>query len=255
LHTLANGSGILAFLKGLNPIDLYRILVKAGGAELLVNDIEILKQFRGPKLVFQYLQQELYPPYDEIPLEEQSSIAFHLSRSCWGDTPYLIRYSLGKEITNANVLSWKNDRGQTLLHCLTQNHIVYISGMDKLNDKSSEYKSRLKNEGDKSFVWRELIREYISAGASLHAVDTGGRTPLFNMIEKFVYCYDLFYLKMKWWHRKWTAIIQEWLADLETCGVDLFLYGKREKALFDGYRYNLYVFETRFYFRLSHLKT
>jgi len=225
-------------------------LVKSGATELLIDDIEILKQFRGPKVVFQYLQKELYPPYDEFPLQERSLIAIELLQSSWDNMPDMIRYSLGKEFTNSIVLSWGNDRGQSLLHQLNLNHLectwrlygVYTS-------KISEQKSRLKKLGGKSLVWRELIREYISAGAALHTVDKRGCTPLLYMITTYEKCYLWGDSNINWLHRRRSDFIQQWLADLEACGVDLLLYGKTEKTLFDKYyRYNLYVFGPRLLF-------
>ena len=238
MHAIANYSGALAFNKGLNPIDLYRVLVKAGAAELLIDDIDILRGFWGPKAAFQYLQQELYPPYDELPLEERFLIGVHFLESSWDDSPDLIRHALGKEFTSADILSWENDQGQSLLHQLNHNHLHCLYRMLT----ADQNKSRNKDESGKSFVWRELIREYISAGAALHAVDIRGCTPLLSLIG-FYDCSQTQDLIFRYWHRERAGDIQKWLSDLETCGVDLLLYGEREKALFEKhYRNNLYVY-------------
>lgn len=238
---MVNSAGILAFREGRNPLDIARLLISTGAGEIFVGNIDVFTHFRGPRYFFHYLQEQLYPPYHQFPLNERLLVAEQLSDCVWHNIPSLVKLSLGDEGISSEVLKWTNTNGRTLFHCLcsglASNSAPRPPGKARLMEENSgvelfdedldeEYMTRLV-EGA-WLPWRDLAIEFISAGAALSAVDEQGRTPLCTLIDSF---HAGSQIQSKKLFDRLIRILKGWIIDLFRHGVDLQQYGEREKLL------------------------
>jgi hypothetical protein len=191
------------------------------------------------EIVLQYLQENTFPAYEEMPVSSRVEVATVSRWRMWDNTPALIRKALrgGKDIAEA--ITWTNKNGETLLHvfvsALAWNSAAKVFPHSKPDTYTREpiYDNSVRDvdfkTGDNFGMWRELVRCCISAGASLEAVDLSMRTPLQALVDGF-------------WHRDLKSYLEKasgqleytlycWLADLTAAGVDLEKYGATESSI------------------------
>lgn len=138
----------------------------------------------------------------------------------WDNVPALIRKALrdGKDIAEA--ITWTDECGKTLLH-------VFVSAWAR---------NSFDPWGDFD-MWRELVRDCISAGASIEAVDLAKRTPLQALIDEFwpPGQFGLGDGQSDWSLERVSGQLEDilycWLADLAAAGVDLEKYGATESSI------------------------
>lgn len=220
------------------------MLVSAGASEDLIDDISVLEGFYGPKSMFKYLQQQMYPPYYDLPMSQRLNIANNLLYSRWHNIPDLIRMALTPdEQLGMQTLACGKDKGRTLLHSLAKftasfataskkdafsaGELVFDDGFDP--SSMSEF---IDNQHH-NFMYRKLLRELAGAGIPLHEIDQQGRSPFTILFESFApdlrsspeFCDpDHFLIQLD-------SVLRTWLLDLSMAGIDLELYGANEKAL------------------------
>jgi hypothetical protein len=105
--------------------------------------------------------------------------------------------------------------------CMIQNKNK-VRGQDDINDPNNP--------------WRRLIKDLVSAGASLHAIDNSKRSILSTIIHGPWTFFSSIKLaeKVKTSNKRFALISQVlsiWLSDLQEVGVDLMHYAADEKAL------------------------
>jgi hypothetical protein len=238
LHDIANAGALLKFRHKKDPLDISRLLISAGGAgEMLIGDLDVLTHFFGPKNLFHYLQQQLYPPYQQFPLSERLQVAEQLSLGVWHNIPFLIKLSLGDEGINSEVLEWTNNRCQTFLHRLCE-QMASISARKVFPRKDHLHVELYDEDLDEGYItklgdgalvpWRDLAIKFIIAGAAVSAVDVSGRTPLCTLIDSYHAGSRMQYKKML---DRLIQILEDWILNLFKNGIDLQHYGEREKAL------------------------
>jgi len=132
------------------------------------------------------------------------------------------------------VLHWVNDYHQSLLHLfaggLGHKQKSFGGGTTFDDNLPPAFLKQLRSSGDSRFMWRELIREFVSARAPLHKLDGQNRTPFWHLFNISSYYSSRF---------QHDFVVKMWLEDLLTCGVDLQKYGAEEYIVLRRNRDNL----------------
>ena len=234
LHTLSFWASVLTFNQKLPALDICRSLVDAGAIDALIDDVSVIARKNIPKAFLRYIQQQMHPPYHDIPLSKRFEIASRLRPGNWKNVPDLIRMTLGKNL-NREVVNYTDASGKTLLHHISrrlgnanflQNSVHAHSDNDE-GCNSDEWNKALEPESHRN-PWRILLRDVVAAGSPLHVMDNHGRTPLCRLIQEAI-----FSLSKQYFHkfRSLLKILNVWLIELYKCGVDLQQYGDIEAAL------------------------
>jgi hypothetical protein len=135
---------------------------------------------------------------------------------------------------NKEMVMHADESGFTLLHCVIYTFATYCcliinnphwapfySDDDALmKEDRTSYKSPRQ-------PWRELIKEVVTAGSFLYAVNKDRQSILGNIISV---CAN-YYFKPSNCIEVISQILDMWLFDLHEIGVDLAQYGAKEKAL------------------------
>jgi hypothetical protein len=191
------------------------------------------------EIVLQYLQENTFPPYEEMPVSSRVEVATTTRWHLWDNTPALMRKALrgGKDIAEA--ITWTNKDGETLLHvfvsALAWNSAIKVYPHSGPCTREPIYDNSVCDvnfeTGDNFGMWRELVRGCISAGASIEAVDLARRTPLQALIDAFWNPFR----DSNWSLEKVSGQLEYtlycWLADLAAAGVDLEKYGATESSI------------------------
>jgi len=211
------------FIKRSQPWETARLLISKGASEVLIDDITVVKYFNGPRSMFNFLQQLMYPSYREIPPQTRFDIAARICESRWHNIPAILSTLLRVEADfDKELLTLNNRWGHTLLHLLVigfvQTNIIRSRPDrhwdDSLSSEELEYMTTTKTN---SISWRPLIRKVIAAGADLNALDVWARTPLCSLIPR----YSVF-------GPEHVHLLKCWLEDLLYAGIDLVQYGALE---------------------------
>lgn len=163
---------------------ILRCLFNAGGSNRFASEIYTLIGFRGGKDVFQYLQQHTYTPYYELPLEDRFEVAYTVE-FWWSNAAELTRIALVQDRFDQETVVYTNVAGLTSLHIVTrgfaQNCCRFRAGEPFYDD----YNNTLAYEDihDPNNPWRVLVRDVITAGALLHAINSRLRSILGYIIS------------------------------------------------------------------------
>jgi hypothetical protein len=242
LHLLIEKGGLLSFHTGLDLFELYRLLLNAGADEILIDNVDVFRGYRGPVGNLKYLQQQAYPPYHRAPMRLRLDVAAPQLATAWHNMPAVLETLLdnnGK--INAEITEWTNEKEQTLLHLVlgafayVQIHLCLdFEGFPNNYLDGSLEKQDLETVSDTSNVHSLLCRHFIckliSAGAPLQSIDSDGHTLLTGMIYGFL---DWNFTNLSNWTvgRTLKALnkhLVDWLFTLLECGVDLQDYGAWE---------------------------
>lgn len=214
--------------------DVGRLLINAGASNVLIDDIDVLERFEGPKGMFKYLQQQVYPPYYSQPMCERFAIVEHLSSAEWHNTPDLMRLALCSGALSKEIALYSDKKGQTLLHHVARglaNTMATVGRFDveTVFDEGLDSRSPAQrlDPNDPNHAGRQLAREVINAGACLHTINHNRQTPLCSLIKEFT---DVFCSK-RLFFESLLNLLNNWLCDLYTACIDLEKYGNTEKAL------------------------
>lgn len=179
--------------------------------------------------MFQHLQEQIYPSYNDTALSTRLDIVSTKTNATWHNVPILIRKSLRDGRDLAEAITWTNERGENLLH-------LFVCAMARGSAAAAFSISSETGYGDlfESSLdqWRELVRDSISTGASIYAVDKEKRTPLDALVESFWSpLFDSYSKNSDKMFRQLESTIRWWLRDLVATGVDLNEYGATEYAI------------------------
>jgi hypothetical protein len=156
--------------------------------------------------------------------------------------PDLIRLVLGSSTLNAEMVTYKNSSGQTLLHLVASrlalgHHLPNHSNFYDLSDEGTDpiaWRSPF-NPDNQKHPWRVLLRDILSAGPFLHATDNHGRTPLSTLIRETLQSYSDQKLRN---FRALSQTLELWLVELYKAGVPLEHHGNQEATLSPRERVN-----------------
>jgi len=214
--------------------EVSRLLINAGAGQALIDDVDVFARFEGPKAMFRYLLQQVYPPYYTRPMCERFIIIEHLSSLDWHNTPDLIRLAISNGPLNQEMASYTDSQGQTLLHHVTRSLANNMGVMDRSDcetilDEGYDFRdtTRRLDPNHYNHAGRQLTREIIVAGADLHAISHERLTPLCELVRDFADAYSykvLFFESLR-------NLLYNWLHDLHMARVDLEKYGAVEQAL------------------------
>lgn len=206
------------------------MLVNAGTCQGLVRETDALLNFHGEEDLFQYLQQQIYPSYYGLPLAERLKVAYSMT-STWPQGASLSKLALtqgqfnnksANHVGNGNITPLHHAAFQLTRYCCMIQNKNRVSGRDDVNDSNNP--------------WRRLIKDLVSAGASLHAIDDSKRSILSTIIQGTWAFFSSIKLaeKLKTSNKRFALISQIlniWLSDLQEVGVDLVRYAVDEKVL------------------------
>jgi len=149
----------------------------------------------------------------------------------------LFQALLGAKGLNTSLAMAEGEGGETILHilarCISNDYFrdseIYFDNdlgwdqdhFDRIQTDCREYR----------LPYRKLVRECLAAGANPNAVDAWGLSPLFKITHYFKIHNEQVASQKPFDHLK--EILEEWLEDLFTCGVDLQEYGEEEMLYFD----------------------
>jgi hypothetical protein len=238
---LIENGGILSFHTGLDLFELYRLLLNAGADEILIDNVDLFRSYRGPVNSLKYLQQQAYPPYHRTPMRLRLDVAAEQLASAWHNMPAVLETLLDNNgRINAEITEWSNVKEQTLLHLVlsafayVQIHSYGLFGpSQRYLDGSLETQDIVTVDNMSkahSLLYRRFVRKLVSAGASLQSIDSYGDTLLTGMIDRFLT--QLFDSPPNWNVGRTLKALNEhlgdWLFDLFEYGVDLQDYGAWE---------------------------
>lgn len=209
------------------------MLVDAGACNGLICETDALLVFRGDKSVFRYLQQQVYPPYYELPMDQRIRVAESMDFR-WPNAADLTQMALTPGQFSKEVVTFADEDEYTVLHCVTDVFARYCCWFNRNPHLIDAYNnSNSNNHGyedieDPNNSWRRLIKDIITAGALLHAVNYDRRSILGNII--WTICSNQ-YIQDKTLFIGILQVLNIWLLDLQEVGVDLARYGSDEKAL------------------------
>jgi hypothetical protein len=207
-------------------LDICRLFIESGAADLLIEDISILGGFHGFRAGLRYLQQQVFPPYFETRLEERFKIAYNVARQGWDNGPELLRMTVSAGRITNDIATYVDVFGNNLLHLMSvriaQSYFSY--DLDGFSDEEPDY--HRPDAANSINGWHRLAREAITAGADVSAINKNNSTVLQSLLTSFGN-YWLFPPTFGFW-RYLMSLLNSWLIDLESCEIDLSSYGKEE---------------------------
>ena len=233
LHTTTHWASHLTFHHRRPASDICRLLVGKGPVDSLIDDVTVLVRKNAPTELVKYLQQQMYPAYDTLPVSKRFELATYFRSGGWMNTPQLIRMALGASL-DAAVISYEDPSGHTLLHQIGRrwstdigrNSSVRTDDYDEATDVT-EWR-RMFDADNERFPWRVLLRDVVCAGSSVSATDKHGRTPLCTLIRESILIYSGRDFRN---FRVLDRLLNIWLIELHKAGTDLITYGEQEIAL------------------------
>lgn len=208
---------------------LCRLLLRSGASDLLIEDTSVLENTNAPISLVRCIQQEMYPSFSELSLRRRIDI-LGSGDGQWHNRPALLRSSFvhGSSISS-EVLNWADWRQDSFLHLFARALASIVcspphdTGLPCDQDLHPEDIKQLSVSRDGSFLWRGIIKDFVSAGAQLHAINAMGETPFWVLLRTA--------MRTKPLAADYSALVASWLSDLLICGVDLQAYGAEEHAI------------------------
>ncbi|TVY45721.1 hypothetical protein LSUB1_G000383 [Lachnellula subtilissima] len=227
LHFLTRFASSLTFEKNVEVMELFRLLLRSGASELLIEDTSVLEKINAPISLVRCIQQEMYPSFSDLSLRKRIDLLV-CAYGNWHHIPALLRSSFvnGSSISS-EVLNWVNSRQESFLHLfaetLAENVCFPLRGVEIKFDETlhPEVIKQLRVSQDHSFVWRGIIKDFVSAGAPLHGINAMDKTPFWVLLDT----------SRAWIPTNNSSVVASWLTDMLTCGVDLQAYGAEEHAI------------------------
>jgi hypothetical protein len=112
----------LAFNDNVDIMGACRLLLKSGASDLLIEDTGVLEGTNAPISLFRCIQQEMYPPFSDLPLRNCLNVLAPQFKIRWHNIPILLQSSFvsGSGI-EPEALNWVNESHQSLLHLFAEN--------------------------------------------------------------------------------------------------------------------------------------
>ena len=233
LHTVTYWASHLTFHHRRPASDICRLLIGKGAVDTLIDDVTVIARRNTPTALLRYLQQQMYPPYESLPVSKRFELAKYFHSGGWFNMPDLIIIALGGSL-NQVVTSYRDPRGHTLLHQLGRRWASSVGGRnerfhtDDVDDaRDSTVWRRAFDSANHTHPWRMLLCDTILGGSPLSPVDKHGRTPLCILIRETIFKYSGRLFRNFW---KLHKLLNIWLIELHKAGVDLQKYGEQEVA-------------------------
>jgi len=220
--------------------NIIRYFLESGADEDLVDNVRILKNFEGSTSTFKYLQDQFFPPYKTLPINDISRIICEMtSQVHYADVASdLLDLQLG-DIELCQMIKYAEQTGTSLLNLVFE-YLFNVYHLNIFSSPGGTY-AILKNE---TYPGRCLVRRLIQSGASLHyppPIDKikdcldwdnkhGGVTPLWAFVEECLSHPDMKFSQALLLMEK--LLREVWLADLVLLDVDLERYGRDEYACY-----------------------
>jgi hypothetical protein len=228
-------------------IDLCHLLINAGASDVQPMRRQIKEAssyyypdfswYNGSPALLQFLKLQMYPPFDDLSMEVRLEILRGIIFWQYESAPDIFRLASGGANFNKEILAAKDYNGWTVLHWI---------GLALSERKSSGLKPCYISGQAAGYLlrhtlcyssnhcgWNALLRDVLSAGSLLHAVDDEGRTPLCVLLIWF----RALPKQTEYWNRDakmiqyLSCILYTWICDLNASGIDLQQYGEMETAL------------------------
>jgi len=232
-------------------IDLCRLIINTGASdsEPLHRQIKEASGYSYPDFhwyygspaLFRFLQRQMYPPWDEVPLEARLDIIKGIIFWQHENARDIFRLALGganfnREMKRETLAATDYD-GWTVLHWigLALSEKKY-SGLKPCHISRQGAGYLLRHtpcHSSNHCDWSAFLRDVLSAGSLLHAIDNEGRTPLCVLLIWF----RTLPKQMEYWNRDvkmiqyLSCILYTWIYELNASGIDLQQYGEMETAL------------------------
>ncbi|KAL2071721.1 hypothetical protein VTL71DRAFT_12956 [Oculimacula yallundae] len=232
LHEALWSGGVNTF-RGGGSSDINRLLLSAGGVDILIDDPTILRHYLGSVKNLQYLYEEAGPITKSGPLfsaQTRMTFAAKATWANWPNVPFLVEYWLNLGyIENGELRNWVDSCGQTLLHMIARSFAQINSIDDEIYPKldesfSPESKRQMRLTKSYRHLWQPLIHRLISAGCSPSEMNQEGHT-VFSAIAN----------EMLWYYTTGGAQLSDvkdtlrvWLEILVQYGIDLLQYSEEE---------------------------
>lgn len=207
-------------------LEISRLLLTADADDALLGEHSILKEFQGPLALFQPLQHEIFPSCIAMSAHTRFDVAFHLSCGKEYNTPYLVRKIVSnQDQIDLDVISQFDSDGEGLFHAIAfgLSHAVDHSYDTNRKDQDipPEVWHELERQGNNNFMWRELLKDFLTAGAKdmISNIDNEGRSPFRELL-----CHAA-----ENGQKGFSNAVSNWLHDLRSSGVDLLEYGTNER--------------------------
>ena len=97
--------------------------------DTLIDDVTVIARRNTPTALLRYLQQQMYPPYESLPVSKRFELARYFHSGGWFNMPDLIIIALGGSLNQA-VISYRDPRGHTLLHQLGRRWASSVGGAE-----------------------------------------------------------------------------------------------------------------------------
>ena len=228
-------------------IDLCRLLINAGASvsEPLYCQIreesnysyKVYSWYCGSPALFQFLQRQMCPRYHELPMKDRLKFIEPISFWQCESALDIFRLALGSATLNREMLAATDDDGRTVLHWIgSALSDTKCAGLKPchISGQAAGYLLRHRPcHSSNHCGWSALLRDVLSAGSLLHAVDYSGSTPLCVLLSQFAHLPE----KTKYWNHDVKMIqylsctLYTWIYDLNASGIDLQQYGELETAL------------------------
>lgn len=221
-----------------NLHEITRLLLRAGANELLIGSLEGLRGYSGNLANFQYLKDEVYPPFESFSEHDRLSIIRVSKLNTSNDRNVALVAELevweaafGSTGIDHRLASVSNKDGRTLLHKLTLQMLCSLSTSHSQEvTAGSEY-----NQSACLQICQRLISNCLSAGANIHATDADGLS-----------CFSFLLSSGNWPAIERRSVLASlnlklgiWLDLLLDCGVDLLGYGEEEMRLYEARKWAL----------------
>jgi hypothetical protein len=225
-------------------IDLCRLLINAGasGFDTLIEPPGngrgyYTHWFAGSPPLFRFLQQQMYPPYQKLPMTNRldilETVSFQQNKSALD----IFRLALGGATFTEEIVTSKDFWGWTALHYIglafSDTKCAWLKPCHISGHDLECFSRHIVCYNSNECVWSKLLREIIAAGSLLHTTSNGGRTALCTVLCEFC----MLSQKAKPWNHDAKMIqllnctLHTWLYDLQASGVELRQYGEQETAL------------------------
>jgi hypothetical protein len=197
--------------------DVSRLLIDSGANEVLIDDIEALECFQGTVETFQYLQNQVFPSYQDFPANERLSVSRFTWHGLSEDTLPIIEVSFGARGLDADLINARTNCGVTLLHILAYQSVRVGENRHLLT------------------LAQRVFQECAPFDPIICAVDNGGVTALFAMIDHAI-VHDIpgnlvHLTRLRTQINGLNEHLQQWLETLIAGGIDLEKYGEVERRI------------------------
>jgi hypothetical protein len=190
-----------------------------------------LMHYRGPVSAFQALLKHMGTNIAELPMDLRCDLAIKLSEDLRFNSPELFSLTLHCDPA-VTLMNYQNKHGTTLLHAVAR-ALGVLSGY---NNTESAYWTDIKDREKRISGWKSILQALVAGGADLHVTCQVPRleiqaSPFLFMFCNRFYCY---YSLVESTRVNPQHALDFWITTLSDSGVDLTIYGQRERSIWNS---------------------